>query len=300
MNKMIFPNELLIEAVTRAREIETEYYEWEIEEQDFHRFSRKYQRKINELRNAKVVHHISQKRSLRFKVALVAVIVMLMGSMTILAVSPRSEKMSNFIEELFQKEPERMKRTPTKTEVYHKREEVLAGMSEDEIQRLLEKIKALNLDFEHKYIYENCFEKWSDPNDLYWNYIENVGQIAVGWKQDPLYVENVGITAEEWEESQAQKIYVNNDMDATRFIQLIAELKESMKTDLLDADFNNLVNNMRLAKETHEVEYLEEVYYILHDMDYYLFRYGPEDVAVYMVDDSTVVKYYGVLEVYQE
>ena len=32
MNKMIFPNELLIEAVTRAREIETEYYEWEIEE----------------------------------------------------------------------------------------------------------------------------------------------------------------------------------------------------------------------------------------------------------------------------
>ena len=300
MNKMIFPNELLMDAVTRAREIETEYYEWEIEEQEFHRFSRKYQKKVNKLRDDKVVYHISQKRSLRFKVALVAVIVMLMGSMTILAVSPRSEKMNNFIEELFHKEPERIKRTPTKTEVYHKREEVLAGMSEDEIYRLRENIKALNLDFESKYIYENCFQKWSDPNDLYWNYIENVGQIAIGWKRDPSYADNVGITPEEWEELQAQKIYVNNDMDATRFIKLMAELKESVKTDLLDADFNNMVNNMRLAKETHEVEYLEAVYHILHDMDYYLLRYGPEDVAVYMVDDSTVVKYYGVLEVYQE
>ena len=300
MNKMIFPRDLLVDAVTRAREIETEYYEWEIKEQEPHRFSHKYQKEINKLRDDKVVHDIIQKRSLRFKIALVAAIVMLMGSMTILAVNPRREKMNNIIEELFQKEPEKISRTPTKTEVYKKREEVLEGMSEDEIYRLRENIKALNLDFESKYIYENCFEKWSDPNDLYWNYIENVGQIAIGWKRDPSYAENVGITPEEWEELQAQKIYVNNDMDATRFIKLMAELKESMKTDLLDADFNNLVNNMRLAKETHEVEYLEEVYHILHDMDYYLLRYGPEDVAVYMVDDSTVIKYYGALEVYRE
>lgn len=262
MNKMIFPNELLIDAVTRAREIETEYYEWEIEEQEFHRFSRKYKKGINELRDAKVVHHISQKRSLRFKVALVAVIVMLMGSMTVLAVSPIREKVQSFMEQLFFKESKVTGKIPTKTEVYEKRAEVLSGMSEDEIHRLRENIKALNLDFEQKYLYENCFEKWSDSNDLYWT--------------------------------------STIDNEATDFIQLIAELKESMKTDLLDGDFNNLVNNMAQAKETHEVEYLEEIYHILHDMDYYLFRYGPEDVAVYMVDDSIVVKYYGALEVYQE
>ena len=257
MDKMIFPNELLKDAVTRAREIETAYYEWEITEVAEHRFSKKYHKKKSKLLNPEMVHSMTRSTSLKFKIALVAVIVMLMGSMTVLAIGALSEKANNFIEELFQKESEKSTRVPTKTEVYAMREEVLAGMTNDEIYRLRENIKTLNVDFEQKYLYDNCFEKWADSNDLYWE-----------------------------------------DINADDFIELVAELKESMKTDLLDADFNHLVNYMRMAKETHDVKYLEEVYHILHDMDYYLLRYGPEDVFVYMVDDSTVRKYYGVLEVY--
>jgi len=33
-------------------------------------------------------------------------------------------------------------------------------------------------------------------------------------------------------------------------------------------------------------------------MDYFLLRYGPEDVGKYTEDSSTVNKYYGVLNVY--
>ena len=62
----------------------------------------------------------------------------------------------------------------------------ISGMTNDEIYRLRENIKKLNVDFEQKYLYDNCFEKWADPNDLYWedidadNFIqgEDIGVIA--------------------------------------------------------------------------------------------------------------------------
>ena len=53
-----------------------------------------------------------------------------------------------------------------------------------------------------------------------------------------------------------------------------------------------------MAKETHDVNYMIELYRILHDMDYFLFRYGPEDVGKYTKDDSTVSRFYGILQIY--
>lgn len=35
-----------------------------------------------------------------------------------------------------------------------------------------------------------------------------------------------------------------------------------------------------------------------HDMDYFLLRYGLEDVGAYTQDKGTVAEYYGVLAVY--
>ena len=39
---------------------------------------------------------------------------------------------------------------------------------------------------------------------------------------------------------------------------------------------------------------------ILHDLDYFLLRYGIEDVGKYTKDGSVVAKYYGVLMVYEK
>lgn len=52
-------------------------------------------------------------------------------------------------------------------------------------------------------------------------------------------------------------------------------------------------------KDTHDVSYLKQFYYMLHDMDYFLLRYGVESVGPGMLDKSTLAKYYGVLEVYR-
>lgn len=42
------------------------------------------------------------------------------------------------------------------------------------------------------------------------------------------------------------------------------------------------------AKETHRMEIVNDIYKKLHDLDYFLLRYGPKDVAKYVEDDSTV------------
>ena len=37
-----------------------------------------------------------------------------------------------------------------------------------------------------------------------------------------------------------------------------------------------------LQRIRHDVTYIKDIYYILHDMDYYLLRYAPDDVASFV------------------
>ena len=54
------------------------------------------------------------------------------------------------------------------------------------------------------------------------------------------------------------------------------------------------------SADTHEMEHANNIYKALHDIDYFLLRYGIEDVGKYTADDSVVSKYYGVLSVYED
>ncbi len=171
---------------------------------------------------------------------------------------------------------------PTKEEVLTMRARALEGMSEQEIERLKENIKVANLRMEKAYLYEDLFSKLSDSEHLYWNYFDQKADIQIGW------------------ESDGTPIMVYNRFDADNFVALMEEMRDSLKSDLLKEDFDKLIECTKLAKETHEVEYAEQIYRILHDMDYFLLRYGIEDVGKYLNDLSTVSKYYGVLEIYEK
>ena len=184
---------------------------------------------------------------------------------------------------------------PTKEDVYEIRENVVAGMSTEEISRITENIKVANLTLEHAYLYENLFERLSNPDDMYWNYIDYKGEIQIGWAVEGS--ENMQLSQEEHNEKSVP-VMTENRFDADAFIDLMDEMKASIKTELLQEDFENLIQYMSLAKETHNVEYIKNIYYILHDMDYFLFRYGIEDVGPYVNDDSTLNKFYDVLSVY--
>ena len=166
---------------------------------------------------------------------------------------------------------------PTKEEVLSMRELVLEGMSEKEIDRLKENIKIANQQMENAYLYDNIFAKLEEKESLYWNYFDNKGDIQI---------------------SATETVY--NRFNAENFIILLEEMKATVQNKKLRDDLQQIIDQTALAAETHEMEYANNIYKLLHDMDYYLLRYGPEDVGKYTQDASVAAKYYGVLKVYAD
>ncbi len=190
---------------------------------------------------------------------------------------------------------------PSKDEVLEKRAECLEGMSEEDISRLNSVIKNTNLALEWGYLFSNLFSKLSDPHSLQWNEIDYTGEILIGYafEEGMDYDESCGMTYEEYGEKYGQKVVEYNEKDGEYFINIMSEIKDTIKNDKLSKDFDTMIEDMRQAKAAHDVQYIIDIYHIAHDMDYYLLRYGPEDMAMYVQDMSTVNTYYGALEVYK-
>ena len=193
------------------------------------------------------------------------------------------------------------KEPPSKEMILYMRSAVTEGMSEEEIIRITENIKVANHVMEEAYLYDRLFERLEDPEDLYWNYMDQKGKIQIGWAlADNPYDASTGLTFQEFEEKYGTPVITYNRFDADNFINIMIEMRDSLKSELLKRDFDNLIHYVQLAKDTHDVDYMIAVYRILHDMDYFLFRYGIEDVGIYVKDTSTISKYYGVLNIYEE
>ena len=92
---------------------------------------------------------------------------------------------------------------------------------------------------------------------------------------------------------------VYNRFNAENFMELMGEMKELVQNEKLKDDLQQLIDETSLAAESHEMEHASNIYKLLHDMDYYLLRYGLEDVGKYVQDTSTIAKYYGALSVYK-
>lgn len=195
---------------------------------------------------------------------------------------------------------------PSKEEVFAMRDLVLEGMSDEEIERLTENIKVANLRLESAYMNDNIFDKLSDKDSLYWNYFEQKGDIQIGWSYDGSYsdmkaiMEEEAISQKEFYEKYGEPVMEYNRFDAANFIALIQDMQKTVHNDMLITDLQQLIDLTNLAKETHEMEYANRIYKILHDMDYFLLRYGIEDVGKYTKDGSMAATYYGVLAVYGE
>ena len=193
-------------------------------------------------------------------------------------------------------------KAPTEEDVLAKQSEVLAGMDEDAISRLKKVVKSANLSIERDYLYGKKLREMEDPESLCWNYIDELGEIHIGWAyntEDLARKALLNLSDEEFNERYGSKVVDYNNVDGATFIVHMTEIKDTIANEDLQKDFDALIWNMQQAMETHEVDYLYQIYRIFHDMDYYLLRYGPRAMAGYVSDMSTVKKYYGVLEAYK-
>lgn len=193
---------------------------------------------------------------------------------------------------------------PSKEQVEAMRQTVLEGMSAQEIERLTENIKVANLTLESAYLYDNIFEKLSDKDSLYWNYFDKKGDIQTGWAYDgsdadmKAIMEDEDISREEFYEKYGTPVMEYNRFDAVNFMNLVQDMQKSVHNELLIADLKQLIELTLLAQETHQMEYVNDIYKILHDLDYFLLRYGISDVGKYTQDAGLVGTYYGILTVY--
>ncbi len=174
---------------------------------------------------------------------------------------------------------------PSKEEVLSMREKVLAGMSDAEIKRLTTNIKDINNTWEGLYFYSDIFAKLEDSESLYWNYIDDSGDILV-----QIQTNADGTTSE---------ITDFNRFRWESLIELIQDMQKSVQDEKLNKQLDFLVEEIRLAHETHDVQHAINMFHILHDMDYFLLRYGIEDVGKYLDDSSFVATYYGSLSMYE-
>ena len=193
---------------------------------------------------------------------------------------------------------------PSKEAVAAAREEALEGMPQEQADRLAETVKTANLWLEQKYLYDNLFGKLEDPDSLYWNYFDQSGKIQIAWAYDgSLDMDAVcareGLTEAEFYSRYGTAVSVVSEYTADDFIALMEELEASAQNEGLKAELRELAAEMELAKG-HEMERVNNVYKKLHDLDYFLLRYGPEVLDSYGAeyDKSTVSKYYGTLSFY--
>lgn len=192
---------------------------------------------------------------------------------------------------------------PEREEVLAARELALGGMSEEEAERLTENIKTANLVLEQAYMYDNIFGKLEDKDSLYWNYFDQTGEIQIGWayegdidKKEVMEEEN--LTEEEFYSKYGSPVVAENHYDAEAFAELLADMKSTVNNENLQNDLQQIIDNTKLAAETHEMEYANNIYKLVHDMDYFLLRYGPDDVGSYVQDKSMISRYYGTLSFY--
>lgn len=147
------------------------------------------------------------------------------------------------------------------------------------------------------------FEQLSDPNNLYWNYFHQTGEIQIGWAVDggldmDTVCEREKLSIEEFYAKYGTPVVTTNLYDADGFIGLLSEINSFIQNGNLKSELQYLMDQTEQAKETHRMEVVNDIYKKLHDLDYFLLRYGPKDVAKYVEDDSTVSKYYGTLPFY--
>lgn len=161
---------------------------------------------------------------------------------------------------------------PTEEQVLAAREAALEGMSDAQTKKLKETVKTANLCLEQEYMYNDLFGRLEDPESLYWNYFHQTGEIKI-----------------------APNAIAYNRYDAEKFINLMEGHKEDVRNEDLIGEIQYIIDQTALARDTHVMEHVNNIYKKLHDLDYFLLCYGPADVGPYVKDNSTVTKYYGTL-----
>ncbi len=211
-------------------------------------------------------------------------------------------------------EPEATARPrPTKNEVLSARKQALAGMAQVDIDRLTSVITYQNQWWENEYL-SNILTRLEDAEDLAWNYFDQTGEIEVsyafGWEYEgDLTPEEIdaqclaeGLSREEfftkYGVQRISTVAVENKYSVDQIVSMLEDMRSTVQNEDLRTDLAYLSRQIRLAQRTHSMWHVSQMFKLLHDLDYYLLRYGPEDQpSTRPGEPSAVGVYYGMLTI---
>ena len=208
---------------------------------------------------------------------------------------------------------------PGEEEVEEVRKTALAGMSEEEISALTGYVKTYHNWLEWNLLYDNWERTLSNKESVEWNFVDQTGEVVAGWHLEEdlngygdiegeeerreylreKYPEFGKVSLEELGKKYGEPYYRESWYGAETVIQRMRELTASAENEVFRSDVEALCSALQQAKDTHEVAYVMQAHEIVHDMEYFLLRYSPRDVAPYTQDKSLSGRYYGVLEVWE-
>lgn len=176
-----------------------------------------------------------------------------------------------------------------------------AGLSETEIKDFHEFITEIHNNWVDLEDPERSDLILSDSGAARWNYFHQTGEIIIGYVYSHRVWgerDSLGLSPRELEAEYGEPVFDQNNYDADGMITKIESFRQKVQDPLFRKDLDRLANAVLNAKDTHAQEYAVEMYQILHDMDYYLFRYGPDYIdSAYDMQEKE--KFYGVLEVHK-
>lgn len=165
---------------------------------------------------------------------------------------------------------------PSKESVLEKREEVLGGVSPETRESLRGVISGARKKLFSLYYEENLFGKLEDPDSRYWKIFEQTGEIR-----------------------QEDQTFLFSRYRGQDFIERIQMLCRQIPSEELAGELEILERDMKAALASHNHLYVEDLYDRLHDLDFYLLQYGPEDGWISGIDNYDLFLYYGTLELYR-
>lgn len=206
---------------------------------------------------------------------------------------------------------------PTEEETEEVREVALRGMSGEETEAFTDYLKMYHNWLEAKLLYDDWETRLYDKESAAWNFIDQSGTVEAGWtlEWDPeshlktaeeqraymkeKYPEYGEISLEALSRKYGEPYYQENHYGADTVIQRVNELTVSAENEAFRRDVESLCTALQQAKDTHEADCVMQAHEIVHDMEYFLLRYSPRDVAPYTQDKSLSGRYYGALEVWK-
>ena len=202
---------------------------------------------------------------------------------------------------------------PDKDQVLAARERALEGMSQEDIDRLYTVITGANDWWEQQYLWQDIFTYLDDPQDPAWNYFDKTGKINVQWSitgdeydaaemADIMEKEGLswtGFCMKYGTEDTLSQLIVDNEYDADGFMELVKEIQGTVQNEELKNDLQTVIDKTGAARATHDMGIANDLYKTLHDLDYFLLRYGPEDLGSEMRDAGLVSEYFGMLSFYR-